>query len=361
MKVKTFVTATVAAIIVLSTPFLMAGPAAAAGPRFPVMNTSEQPPDGVWFRNSGNVNDTDRVTGHGVYAGDIIEEQCYIWGDPVGAYANRLWYFVANITRPTVPDSGVQNTGYLNAHYINDGTNANQVVSGVNPCGALPPPPPPPANTASHVTYYSGLGSAGAQAARDLGIARVLTDNGSFDGRWHPSTQCSPDSSAVNFAGKDITRLGGWSLGRLGPIYALKYLKDHNGTDQARHINYIVLFDPGAPAEFGTCDYNHPNVRADQTLAWWLGLSTSNHLIIMSGNDTATNHHQTIQTAYFPAIKNAGTTVRQRVLVCNYSLNHQDTYYHNAHVMTDNTQIPTTQGLTSCPTQGGQQVWGWNP
>src|SRR5262245_39374665 len=94
-------------LVVTATGVLSAAdPAAAAGPRFPVMNTSEQPPDGVWFRNSGSVNDTDRLTGHGVYAGDVVEEQCYIWGDAVGAYANRLWYFVANITRPTVPGSG---------------------------------------------------------------------------------------------------------------------------------------------------------------------------------------------------------------------------------------------------------------
>jgi hypothetical protein len=39
---------------------------ATSEPIFTVMNTSETPPDGVWFRNSPHTADTDRVTGHGV-------------------------------------------------------------------------------------------------------------------------------------------------------------------------------------------------------------------------------------------------------------------------------------------------------
>jgi hypothetical protein len=103
-----------------------------AGPVFAVMNTSETPPDGVWFRNSPHVNDTDRVTGHGVYAGEHVQLRCYGWGDSVGPYNNRLWYYVTNITRPT--NNGVPNVGWLNAHYINDGQVANVVDNGVPAC-----------------------------------------------------------------------------------------------------------------------------------------------------------------------------------------------------------------------------------
>ena len=101
-------------------------------PTFTVMNTSETPPDGVWFRDSPHTADTDRVTGHGVYRGEQVQLQCYAWGDPVGAYSNRLWYDVTDISRPT--NHGQPNVGYLNAHYINDGLNADQVDLGVPAC-----------------------------------------------------------------------------------------------------------------------------------------------------------------------------------------------------------------------------------
>ena len=101
-------------------------------PVFTVMNTSETLPDGVWFRNSPHTSDTDRVTGHGVYMNEQVQLQCYAWGDAVGPYDDTLWYFVLNVTRPI--NAGVTNSGYLNAHYINDGLVANQIDAGVTPC-----------------------------------------------------------------------------------------------------------------------------------------------------------------------------------------------------------------------------------
>ena len=77
---------------------------AASGPIFPVMNTSETLPDGVWFRNSPHTADTDRVTGHGVYKNERVQLECYAKGDAVGPYSDRLWYYVLNVTRPTNGD-----------------------------------------------------------------------------------------------------------------------------------------------------------------------------------------------------------------------------------------------------------------
>jgi hypothetical protein len=102
-----------------------------AGPAFAVMNTGSPPPDGVWFRNSPHTADTDRVTGHGVYAGDRVQLQCYGWGDSVGSFGNTLWYYVTNISRSL---NGGSNAGWLNAHYIDDGLSANQVNPGVPAC-----------------------------------------------------------------------------------------------------------------------------------------------------------------------------------------------------------------------------------
>jgi hypothetical protein len=91
----------------------------AAAPVFPVMNTNESPPDGVWFRNSPRTADTARITGLGVYAGEQVRLDCHAWGDSVGRYGNRLWYRTQNLSRLTA--AGRSNSGYLNAHYVNDG------------------------------------------------------------------------------------------------------------------------------------------------------------------------------------------------------------------------------------------------
>jgi hypothetical protein len=108
------------------------GPGPSVHNEYAVMNTSETPPDGVWFRNSPHTGDTDRVTGHGVYAGERVRLLCYAWGDSVGAYSNRVWYRVTNVTRPS--NAGRANDGFLSAHYINDGLAANQVDAGVPAC-----------------------------------------------------------------------------------------------------------------------------------------------------------------------------------------------------------------------------------
>jgi hypothetical protein len=95
------------------------------------MNTTSPPPDGVWFRNGPHTDDTDRVTGHGVYAGDRVQLHCYGSGDSVGPYGNTLWYYVTNVSRSL---NGAPNAGWLNAHYVNDGLSANQVAAGVRAC-----------------------------------------------------------------------------------------------------------------------------------------------------------------------------------------------------------------------------------
>jgi surface antigen len=125
----------------------------AAGPVFPVQNTSETPPDGVYFRNGPHTADTSATPGLGVFAREQVSLSCFAFGDAVGAAGNALWYRVTNMTRPTT--GGQPNAGWLSAHYVNDGKTANEVVAGVPGCtgysttpppGAppLPPAPPPP-------------------------------------------------------------------------------------------------------------------------------------------------------------------------------------------------------------------------
>jgi len=279
-----------------------------SGPIFTVMNTSESPPDGVWFRNSPHSADTDRVTGHGVYMNEQVQLQCYSWGDAVGPYGNTLWYDVTNVTRPT--NNGVSNSGYLNAHYINDGLAANQIDAGVPQCGSSPPPPP--AGGAS--VYYSGAGDAGWDLASPYASV-IMTDNGSHGTADWSAGQCStawsnryPDV----VGGRRVTTLSGWSLGRLGPIYLLA--RDQS---KASNVNYVLMFDPGTYGELaGGCD---ATVGSSQVLANWLASNASNRLVIMSGALTQAQFSHGIQNVYFPAIR--GHAIAQQVLVCNVSNN----------------------------------------
>ncbi|HEX3783928.1 MAG TPA: hypothetical protein VHX38_30055 [Pseudonocardiaceae bacterium] len=127
---------TVGVAAALSTGFALALPGVAAadvgGPAFIVMNTSETLPDGVYFRSSASMSSTETATGLGVYAGEQVQLQCYEWGQAVGPYNDTLWYYVTNVSRTT--NNGAANQGFLNAHYVHDGQNANQVDAGVPEC-----------------------------------------------------------------------------------------------------------------------------------------------------------------------------------------------------------------------------------
>jgi hypothetical protein len=101
-------------------------------PVFTVMNTSETPPDGIYFRNSPHWADTNRIFGLGVFANEQVQLHCYAFGDAIGSFNNALWYYATNVTRPTV--NGQPDVGWLNAHYINDGLLANQIDAGVPAC-----------------------------------------------------------------------------------------------------------------------------------------------------------------------------------------------------------------------------------
>lgn len=119
---------------------------ASADPVYPVMNTSEYPPDGVYFRNSPNDADAIRITGVGVYAGERVALHCFTHGTNVqrrDGGVNTVWYLATNLTRPTA--AGRTNEGWINAHFINDGTGPGQTAPTVPACNTTAAPPPAPA------------------------------------------------------------------------------------------------------------------------------------------------------------------------------------------------------------------------
>jgi hypothetical protein len=346
---------------------------AASGPVFTVMNTSETPPDGVWFRNSPHTSDTDRVTGHGIYVGDRVQLQCYAWGDAVGAYANQLWYYVNNTTRPAVPN-GAPNVGYLNAHYVNDGAAANVVDAGVGQCGA--PTPPAPTPPPSPITlFYSpfdqnqvGTHDCGSWCGQNLNLLDQSV-NTSYLHQWFPNYPhgCGDIGSAYNAAtpaGRYPTTLAGWSLGRLGPsLTLLQAARQGLGSSILQNINYVLLIDPGPYGDLSVCDRS---INAGGAFANWLQLNPNAHLVVISGNLSQQNNSKGIQEVYFNEIRNIAnanhSNIRSQVLVCNYPIDHFTAYFtgqywirHQIGWTTSSCPWLTGQGRTYKPTAG------WHP
>jgi hypothetical protein len=122
---------------------------AAADAVYPVMNTSEYPPDGINFRSAPDWNARVAITGYGVYAGEHVRLKCWELGSNVprrDGGSNTIWYQTDNVSRPSV--AGRANSGLLNAHFVNDGTGPNQVAPGVTRCGSAAPTPNQPTQPA---------------------------------------------------------------------------------------------------------------------------------------------------------------------------------------------------------------------
>jgi hypothetical protein len=355
-------------VLVLTLIMTLATAAASAGPVFSVMNTSEQPPDGVWFRNSPRTADTERVTGLGVYAGEQIRAVCVRMGEAVGVYGNRVWYYSENISRLSVGRR--PNVGYLNTHYVNDGMIANQVAPGVPQCGSTPTPNPTPSVRA---VYYSPFGPG--QKIPPGGPA-VLTR---AKGEWtNPRVDCDT-SRAIQGVPSSARTLSGWSIGRLGPIYYMA----RASAAQKQQINYVLLIDPGSYGELrGSCDNRSLQVngtrqyrQAGQILASWLRANRSARLMVLAGDLTADRTHPVngyahagIQNFYFNAIRAAGQAVRSRVLVCDYHVPgtdpHSNDSLNNSHsVMYNGSNRYVQQApLTTCPSVSGAiKGASWRP
>jgi hypothetical protein len=351
MKGRRRLVAVASALFILIGLDVMSAPAVlAATPTFTVMNTSESLPDGVYFRNSAHTNDTSRIAGLGVYKNERVQLRCYAWGDAVGRYNDKLWYYAKNVTRPTVGSRA--NVGYLNAHYINDGQNANVVDAGVVRCGSAPPPTPTPV-----AGYYSPFNPG---VRGDDGKIEDLRDQigiyTSNIGIWYA---CSAVNDTPYFAlhgqlkpGQFYDRVGGWSLGRLGPAYLIQGMREYD-PNQLRKLNYIILIDPGNYAQLNPCDVRN---GSGNLYAAWLKYNTNARLVVLSGKKTQENSSKGIQEVYFNAIRQQapGTNIRSRVLVCNYNADHYQIYHAGQY------WIKHVIGANSCPTLNYDGTY-WSP
>ena len=349
--------------IVVLTVLVLPASASTTNPTFVVMNASEQLPDGVWFRSSPNVYDTDHVTGHGVYMNDIVQLSCFVWGDSVGPSANLLWYYAHNLTRPIVPGTNQPNEGYLSAHYINDGLAANQVDDGVPECGVgdqpgsvyyspfTDPSQPTWAMASTTLTFDQWSVSSGVEEWLSSKLPQVFKPACDSSKAYLPST----DS-----LGRTIRQASAWSIGRVGLLYALSKASD----DQLRALDQIIFYDPGSYKELTqSCDNQ---IGASQILAHVLSVNPNVHILILAGMVTADYDHPDnngyahagIQDVYFPAIRD-NSDWSSRTLVCNYdSLDHQTVYEDFNYLMSQ------SGAITSCPidpVNGFSASASWHP
>jgi hypothetical protein len=275
-------------------------------------------PIGVYWRSQPNWNSAVQRPGYGVYNGDIVQLNCHQAGATMPGTANQLWY------KATVVRGRGKGSGWVSDHFLATPWNVpNQPVPGVPSCssssgGSQPVNPSPTEMGAAYFSPYP-LGQY-MPSGGELVIQRSA---------WTTDTACS-NSKMVDVptydpnAGRTVTTLAGWSLGRVGPLYYLQGFQSRWQT-----INYVLMIDPGSYDQLRNgCDWT---INANSILYNWLHANPHAHLVILAGASTKdpqhpsyvnghTYYHRGIQEVYFARIRqDAG--VRSRVLVCNYQDN----------------------------------------
>ena len=320
---------------------------------------------GVYFRNSPVWGDARRVPGAGVYNGDRVELICGLMGEPYGPYANRWWSRVTNLTRPGA------GTGWVNAHFIDDGMPASTPSPGESTCGGGSPNAPP--LTAKSVFFWPDLPI---PTTRPAGIYLHVADIDLPFSQW-ASGNCTSAPPLPLPIPAGVTTLAGWSNGRLGPVYFLK-----ENPDRWSQISEVILFDPGSRSDMeGTTGCEQKlSPMVSQTLDRWLKSPGQHRLLILSGIRTedwdyvfshlgvtigvGKAHFDGLWHYYFPDLWSEPWSVRSHAQVCDY-----DDLAHEA-VLDDFFQIVKSTGMgvqgTGCPISSavplaGRDPVAWNP
>jgi hypothetical protein len=334
--------------------------AAAATPTYPVMHTNEYPPDGVFFRTTADWNKTDRVAGLGVYVGDKVRLLCFANGTNVPRRdngSNTVWYVAENVTRPKAP-TGQLNSGWINAHFVDDGTRANQVAPGVQRCDAngKPPASVAPLPDGGSV-YFQPRWSPGDPYPLDA-TKTIRKEQWSHGVTGTPKSKADcktdrvDDNIPENVNNKRVTTMGTWSVARLAPIYLIE-----QNFELAKRFNFIVMYDPGSYANFFDKNGCDQFFNQSAALVKWLQASPQNTLMILAGHDTydpnwrRQGSHQGIQKKPFSDTRIRSAELRDQVVVCNYnSMSH-------ANVLKNFRDVMVKGRTTTCP----RGVTPWHP
>lgn len=159
--------------------------------------------------------------------------------------------------------------------------------------------------------------------------------------------------NAANFASHiKADRLIGWSLGRMGPPYALETMDE--ATRKA--VEHILVIDPGNEEDFtDSCDPPATSQLYDE----WLGEDSANRLVIIAGERTAQNNYEGIRNHMLGTIAARGDHGSQ-VVVCGYeTLGHQEAFAASK----DQMVAPPIASPADCPAAlgGSMPVNAWQP
>jgi hypothetical protein len=95
---------------------------------------------GIYWRSAPDWNTAEAIAGNGFYPGTIILVSCYQSGATnVPGSADGMW---EQASWAAGPGTG---HGWINEHFIADGSGINQPSPGIPPCSSPPPPPLPQA------------------------------------------------------------------------------------------------------------------------------------------------------------------------------------------------------------------------
>jgi hypothetical protein len=127
-RARQFVLLAAATIAVGFAAIAFAAPPASAYPAPPgassqAVYTVQNTDGGIYWREDPHTADYQSISGYGPYDGYQVAVDCWAYGDPVGPYGNRLWYYAEQWSPTTYVGDG---SGWINDHYLNTpGTAAN--------------------------------------------------------------------------------------------------------------------------------------------------------------------------------------------------------------------------------------------
>jgi hypothetical protein len=154
------------AIVALWSAVVLALPAAApADPTFPVMHAD----GGIYWRSAPDWSTAEATNGNGVYPDTTISVHCYQSGAAIPDSTNTMW------EQATIASGSGTGSGWINEHYINDGSALNQPSPGVPPCVTSTAPP----TTATFGVAHAD-GGVYWRSAPDWAAAEATSGNGVY-------------------------------------------------------------------------------------------------------------------------------------------------------------------------------------
>lgn len=161
----------VGAVLLGTMAVLFASPAALADPTFGVMNAS----GGIYWRSAPDWNTPEAIAGNGFYPDTIVAAHCYQSGAAnVPGSTDSMWEQATD-----VGGSGT-GSGWINEHFINDGSGINQPSPGVPSCASTPPPPTPGPLPAGEFSVMNASGGIYWRSAPDWNTAEAVAGNGFY-------------------------------------------------------------------------------------------------------------------------------------------------------------------------------------